>query len=311
MLRFGGHGPQHGPEALDDRLVRDDRLGGRTPPHHDGALAVRLLDEPADQPGLPGAGVAGDDDHPALPGACLRPGLAERGQLGRPPDERLVAVAQRGSGEPHGGRRWRAGRRVRLAATGAATCAGAGAGGDRRGEPVVVAEDRRLEPQQLGAGLEPELLDEALPGAVEGPQRLDLATRAVEAQHQLRGEPLVHRVVVDRPVELGDHVLVAAQLDLRVEAHLHGDEAQLVEVHGRGSAPLGVGHVGVGRAAPERERPLGGVPGEGRVGGERVAGPAGEQLERRGVHRSGGHVEHVARTVTSEQVGVAERPAQQ
>ena len=174
-----------------------------------------------------------------------------------------------------------------------------------------MAEDRRLEPQQLGAGLEPELLDEALPGAVEGPEGLDLPPRAVEAEHQLRGEPLVHRVVVDRPVELGDHVVVPAELDLRVEAHLHGDEAQLVEVHGRRPAPLGVGHVGVGRTAPEGERPLGGVPGEGRVGGQRVAGPAGEQLERGGVHRAGGHVEHVAGAVPPEQIGVAECSAQQ
>ena len=70
------------------------------------------------------------------------------------------------------------------------TCRFAGLGDDRRGrrrhrhrprarsargEPLLVGEDGRLQLDELGAGFEAELLDQALPRAVDGAERLHLA----------------------------------------------------------------------------------------------------------------------------------------
>ena len=52
-----------------------------------------------------------------------------------------------------------------------------------------------MEVVQLGAWLDPELLDEDLAGVAVGLQRVGLAAAAVQREHQLRVQPLTPRVL--------------------------------------------------------------------------------------------------------------------
>ena len=58
-----------------------------------------------------------------------------------------------------------------------------------------MGEDRLVEVVQLGARLDPELLDEDLAGVAVGLQRVGLAAAAVQREHQLRVQPLAPRVL--------------------------------------------------------------------------------------------------------------------
>ena len=62
-------------------------------------------------------------------------------------------------------------------------------------EGRVLDEDRLLQLLEGSAGLEPELLPEVVGGPSVGAQRLSLASRAVEGEHQLAPERLPQRVL--------------------------------------------------------------------------------------------------------------------
>ena len=67
-------------------------------------------------------------------------------------------------------------------------------------QPLVVAEDLRLQVAQLRAGLDAELVDEPFPGRPVRRQRIGLAADAVQRRHQQRPERFAKRV---RRRELG------------------------------------------------------------------------------------------------------------
>ena len=71
----------------------------------------------------------------------------------------------------------------------------AGCRGGWRVERGVVGEDRLVEVMELGARLDPELLDEDLAGVAVGLQRVGLAAAAIQREHQLRVQPLAPRVL--------------------------------------------------------------------------------------------------------------------
>jgi hypothetical protein len=103
-------------------------------------------------------------------------------------------------------------------------------------------------------------VQERLPRALVGLQRLRPAAGPVERQHQLRVQALAGRVLGHQALELGDEFAGAAGLELRLEPELDRRQALLFELeHELADAGLAV-EVGERAAAPERERlpqPLG------------------------------------------------------
>jgi hypothetical protein len=112
-----------------------------------------VLSERLGEPALPDAGLPGDQHHHAAPGECS---LHQRQELG----ELSLAAHQP------------LGFRNRL-------------GRPRGLELGVLREDRRLQVPQRAARLDPELLDQRAPGVAVDLERLSLATRPVEGEHQL------------------------------------------------------------------------------------------------------------------------------
>ena len=51
---------------------------------------------------------------------------------------------------------------------------------------------------EIGAGLDPELLDERAPSVLVGVQCFRLSAGAIERKHQMRAEPLPNRILADQ-----------------------------------------------------------------------------------------------------------------
>ncbi len=155
-------------------------------------------------------------------------------------------------------------------------------GGRREGR--VVAEDPLLERAQLVSRLQAELLDERGARGAVGRERVRLAPRPVERQHQQRPGTLPQRVLRRQALELGKGLAVPPERQLRLEALLPAGEPQLVEA-ARLERDEGLAReVGEGVSPPEGERPA-----VQRLGDPDVAVACGpprigeERLEARGV----------------------------
>ena len=97
-------------------------------------------------------------------------------------------------------------------------------------------EDRLLEPAELLARLEPELVPEPPPSAAVDVERLGLPPGAVEREHQLGPRPLAVRALLDERRELRDELLVAAEREPGLGALLARREPELGEPVGLGRA---------------------------------------------------------------------------
>ena len=84
-----------------------------------------------------------------------------------------------------------------------------GRSGPRSREACLVPEDLRLEPLQLGARLDAQLVDEPISSLLVDLERLHLAARAIEREHQLPARGLAQRVLAHERLELPDDVAVA------------------------------------------------------------------------------------------------------
>ncbi len=136
-------------------------------------------------------------------------------------------------------------------------CGGArdsGSGGRGQVERRVVGEDLLVQALELGAGLDADLLHQ--PGArlAIGLERLRLPAGAVEGEHALRMQALAQRVRRDERVELGDHLDMAAGLEVGVDRQLGRPQPQLLEAADLGGGERLVRDVGERVAAPQRER---------------------------------------------------------
>ena len=165
-------------------------------------------------------------------------------------------------------------------------------------ERRVLGEDRLVQPPQLGAGLDADLLDQHCARVAVGLERLRLAPAAVQREHALGVQPLAQRVLGDERVELADHLGVPAGVEVRVDRQLGRAQPQLVEPADLGGRERLVGDVGQRLAAPQRER----LPGA----------PVVEQpLEPRRVDVAVGQPQLVAAPVGDDLRAVAvEQPAQ-
>ena len=199
---------------------------------HVGRLAhPGQLDEPAaklacdrgghlgGQPGLAGAARADQGDQPVIgePGDHLA-------QLALPADE---------AGQP--------GRQPPAAPTGLAPQVRAGTGGRRQFR--VVAQHGEVHPLERGGGLDAQLVGQCPAGAPVDGERVGLPAGQIERLDQERGQPLAQRLLGQPGTQLAEHLLVPAELDVRLDPVLDGGGVQLGQPGGRGAGERRVGHV--------------------------------------------------------------------
>ena len=137
-----------------------------------------------------------------------------------------------------------------------------------------MAQDRLLQPAQLGSRLHAERLHELLARRAVDLERLDLAAGPVESEHQQLPQPLAQRVLGREVAQLGHRRGVAGQRQLGFEAVLEGREPQLLETRDRGLGERLVLEVGQRRAAPQGEGLAQHRQRGTRIGAERVRGLA-------------------------------------
>ena len=162
-------------------------------------------------------------------------------------------------------------------------------------ERRVLLQHEPLELLQPRRRVDPELVLQHPPEALERFQRLRMPAAAVESEHQLPSQPFPERMAADERVELGDELRVPAERQLGVDALLQArevllDEPRLLQPGER------LRELGERRAAPQRQR----TPQRG--GGivraavrERVASLRVETLEGTQIERVAVEVEAVPR----------------
>ena len=164
------------------------------------------------------------------------------------------------------------------------------------GEGLVLAQHGRLQPAQLGAGVDAQLVAQVAAGVLEGPQRLRLAPAAVEGDHQQAPQPLPQGVGGDQALQLLGALDVAAEVEVGLDAVLGGGQAQLLEAGPGAGGEVVEGEVGQGVAPPqgqglvEEAGPVG-----GRTGGQRGPAVGDQALEPDGVDVVRRQVEEVPR----------------
>ena len=197
---------------------------------------VETLEEREDEGGLARARLPAHEHEPPLAGGGVAVELLE-------PAELLVAADdsdRRTAGDlrppPTRRARRRGARRRRL-----------------RGERRVLLQDPALELTQTLRGLDAELVVELLPERLVRVERLGLAARPVERQHQLLPQPLPQGVARGERVELGNEHRMPAERQICVDPLLEEPEPHLLEPGGFGRRERLV-QLGERRPAPERQR---------------------------------------------------------
>ena len=165
------------------------------------------------QPGLSGPACARERDEASVGHAQQS---RDGGQLELTPDERPC-------GRGHVRRRW---------------------GGGAEPELAVMPKDGRVQLLELGRWLEAELLDENGARGPECLERVGLASRAIERQHQLGSESLAVGVLGSQRLELRHEVVMEMHREIRVDATLDGEQTELLDPCALDRDERGVRHVG-------------------------------------------------------------------
>ena len=111
-----------------------------------------------------------------------------------------------------------------------------------------------MQAAELGRRLDPDLVDQGLPGVAERLERVGLAPAPVQREHPLRVQPLPQRVLRQQRVDIADDLVMAAGGQARLDRQLPGREPQLVEPADLGARERLVGEVRERLAAKQRER---------------------------------------------------------
>ena len=111
-----------------------------------------------------------------------------------------------------------------------------------------------MEVMELGARLDPELLDEHLARVAVGLQRVGLAAAAIQREHQLRVQPLAPRVLAGELLKLADQFGVAPGGEVGLDAHLHGREVLLLQARDLSRRERRGGELGQRRPPPQPQR---------------------------------------------------------
>ena len=123
-------------------------------------------------------------------------------------------------------------------------------------QALVLAEDRLLQLPQLGAGLQAELVEERLARGAVRLQRVRLAPRAVEREHQQAAQPFPERMLDDQRLQLTDHLVMAPEPELGLDPVLGRSEPQLVEPRDLALDERVVAEISESLPPPERQRLL-------------------------------------------------------
>ena len=115
-----------------------------------------------------------------------------------------------------------------------------------------MVEDGSLEADEVGPGVETELGGATTPVA-EHVERVRLASRSIERQHQLRAKSLAPRVCGDERLELCDEASMTPQLEQGLDPVLLRLESPLGEPLDLRLGEVVEGEVGERGAAPECE----------------------------------------------------------
>ena len=159
----------------------------------------------------------------------------------------------------------------------------------------LLTDDLSREALKLLARPEAKLVFQVASGPLVRLECLDVATRAIERDHELRDEALAIRRFLDQPAQLSHELGMAAKGEIRVDADLERPRAKLVEALGLRTALQVQRHVCENRAVPEAECLLG----EGRgtrlvTGGQRLGCLVYERLEDLRVENGPTEVDPVA-----------------
>ena len=109
---------------------------------------------------------------------------------------------------------------------------------------------------QRRARVDAEPVEECDARILIGLQGLRLPAGAVKRDHQLAAESFAERILAGERLELCDNVVVAAELELRIEAVLDGGEPQFLQTSDLALSERRVGKFCKRRASPERRRRL-------------------------------------------------------
>jgi hypothetical protein len=97
------------------------------------------------------------------------------------------------------------------------------------GGPRVLRENPSLELMELAARVQPELVAQASARTARGLKRVGLATRSIQREHQLTGEPLPRRTLADECLELGHQLFVSTEGELGVDSIPEGRQPWLLQ----------------------------------------------------------------------------------
>ncbi len=181
---------------------------------------------------------------------------------------------------------------------------GGALGGLERG---VLGEDRRLQPLQLGARLEPQLVDQRGAGAAVGVERVGLAARAVEGEHEVGVQALAVGMLADQRLQLGDRLPVAPEGEVELQPVLERGQPHALEpraLAGGAAEQLDVGQ----RQAPEQVE-AGAQLRRGAflvAGGAQAAGVVQVALEALEVQRPGRQLDRIAARPGHDRLALAE-----
>jgi hypothetical protein len=118
----------------------------------------------------------------------------------------------------------------------------------------VLAQDRVVEAPQLGARLEPHLVEQDPTGMPERLQRVRLPAAAVQGEHPLAVQPLAQRVLADQVVDVDDHRLVVPGGERDIDLGLARPQPQILQPPDLGRGERLVGEIIQRRPPPQRER---------------------------------------------------------
>jgi hypothetical protein len=121
-------------------------------------------------------------------------------------------------------------------------------------ERRVLREDRLLQLLQCARRLDAQLPEERLPRVAIRGQRLRLAARPVEREHELPAEALPHRMARHEGFELRDELFGAPTRELRLDSIFDRRDAQLLEPDDLVLREGLVGEVAERRASPQLQR---------------------------------------------------------
>ena len=127
---------------------------------------------------------------------------------------------------------------------------GSASGDERR----VLTQDRLLQRDQVGAGVDAQLGDQHRPRPVQRAQRVTLAARLILGQGEQRPPALAQRRLGHPGLRLGQHLPVLPGAQCSVEADLLGVQTQLVETAGLDPTRIPVLELAQRRPSPQRQR---------------------------------------------------------